>query len=308
MNELSQYVGNIFSKLVFWGKQHAPEILIGVGITTGAGSTALACVATTKVKNIVEATKQELADIEEIENELEDPKKERAKVILKATGRIAKNYAPAFGLFVVSTSCILYGTGILNKRNAALSVGLAAATSAFKDYRAGVIERYGEEVDKQIRYGLKTVEAKCQETDTDGKTKTVKKKVEVTDKSNHSVEDYIRIFDDSNPYWDSDLDVVKYFINSQQYIYNNKLVADGFVFMNDVLCSLGFPKTKVGQLVGWNYDDKNPMVDNYIDFDVHETKIPVELGDGSVIYKPAFILNFNVDGGILNTVDWPDKD
>ncbi len=295
-------VADIFNKVCFWTKQHAPEILIGVGMTAGAAGTALACVATTKVNSIVEETKKELNDIKEEENELTDPKKERAMVYVKAAGKLAANYAPAIGLSIVSAGCILYGAGILNKRNTALSLGLAAATNTFKEYRKEVINRYGEDVDKQIRYGLKSVEIKTKETGEDGKPKTVKKNINVLeDYDQISPLDYSRVFDWCNPYWDSDMNTNRFFINSQQYLYNNKLRADGHVFLNDVLKSLGFPTTRVGQEVGWVYDPNNSCGDNFIDFGMYEACVDVEG------YRKVLMLDFNVDGSILNKVDWPDQ-
>jgi hypothetical protein len=41
---------------------------------------------------------------------------------------------------------------------------------------------------------------------------------------------------------------------------------------------------------------------------MRETNIPVEVSDGSIIYKKAIVLNFNVDGGITDKVKWPDKE
>lgn len=307
---LMQFFGSTFNKLSFWAKQHAPEILVGVGLTAGAASTALACYASFKEKDLIEESKENYDSLIVMVEDPEELKKEKTKLYLKVVGETAKNYAPAFGLFVAGTSCILYGTGILNKRNATLSMGLAAATSALRDYRREVIERYGEDVDQQLRYGIKTIESKTKETTEDGKTKTVKKNIEVMEKDHisSSLEDYIRVFDESNPYWDNDMDINLFFVRSQQYIYNQKLIADGHVYMNDVLKSLGFPVSRVGHDVGWNYDPDNPTIDNFIDFGIRETNIPVEVSDGSIIYKKAIVLNFNVDGGITDKVKWPDKE
>ena len=297
-------IGSIVSKVGFWGKQHAPQIMIVGGIAGGAAATVLACVATTKVKPVIESAKEELAAIP---NDSDDTKKQRAMVYLKTTGKVAVTYAPAAGIGAASVASILGGAGILNKRNTSLAMGLAATTSSFREYRDRLIERFGEEgeeIDKQLRFGTKTVELKEKVTDKDGKTKTVKKEVEVIDGNKRNREfDYVRIFDWHNPCWDTNVDLSEFFLRAQQSIANDKLRAHGYVFLNDVLDSIGFPTTRVGQEVGWLYNPDDPNIDNYIDFGIHEVKI-----DDEGTYRTVIMLDFNVDGSILNKVDWPDQE
>ena len=67
--------------------------------------------------------------------------------------------------------------------------------------------------------------------------------------------------------------------------------------MNEVYDMIGFPHTKAGQVVGWVYDEKNPVGDNYVDFgiyDVYNQKAR-EFVNG---YEQSIILDFNVDGNV----------
>lgn len=45
-------------------------------------------------------------------------------------------------------------TKILSKRNASLAAAYQLLDKGFKEYRQNVRDRYGDEVDKELRYGL----------------------------------------------------------------------------------------------------------------------------------------------------------
>lgn len=291
-------------------KKHAPEIMIIGGIVGGTTATVLACIATAKAGDVVHGAKEELDKIKEAQENFpdeytdEDAKKDRRMVYLKTTGKMAKLYAPAACIGTASICSILGGTGILNKRNASLAAGLAASIGEFEEYRRNLIEKFGddgEKIDKELRYGLKEVEVKEKLTDGDGKTKTTKKKIMVVkDEDTLNGNGYSRVFDWRNPYWDKDEAYCEMFLKARQSLCNDKLRANGYIFLNDVLEYLGFPKTRVGQEVGWIYDPNNETGDNFVDFNMYNACVDVEG------YRHVFMLDFNVDGSILNKVDWPD--
>lgn len=88
------------------------------------------------------------------------------------------------------------------------------------------------------------------------------------------------------------------FLRQQQNWANDMLQARGFVFLNDVLDTLGLSRMPIGQLVGWIYG-KDTSGDNFVDFGCwgqqHEEESPEDQGqDWSIALK------FNVDGVILN--------
>ena len=88
------------------------------------------------------------------------------------------------------------------------------------------------------------------------------------------------------------------FLRSQQQIANDRLKADGFLFLSDIYEALGIKRTKMSQTVGWVYKPEgNPNGDNFIDFGVLETNRETENG-----YEKALLMNFNVDGPILNLI------
>lgn len=100
---------------------------------------------------------------------------------------------------------------------------------------------------------------------------------------------YSVTFDEKNPYWTKSRKVNVMFLRNMLNYANDLLRREEYLFLNDVFKILGFPKTKAGHLVGWIYDEKNPIGDNYIDFDINPR--------GS---NPNVVLDFNVDGDIAH--------
>lgn len=299
-------IGSTFNKIGFWGRQHAPEILIIGGVVTGVASTVCACIATTKISDVIGEAQAELDAIEETKQKKPEEyteaevKKDKMKIYARTAGKTAKLYLPALLLGGASVAGILGGSGILNKRNASLAAGLAASTASAKELRDRIIERYGVDVYNELKHGVKTAEIKEKVTDEDGKSKTVKKNVSVLEEET-VFEGYQRCFDRHNPFWDKDMAYNWMFLRYHQNFFNDKLKADGYVFLNDVLVELGFPKTRAGQEVGWVYDPDNPNIDNYIDFGAFE----------AVLHEPngsrVILLDFNVDGSVINRAKWADK-
>ena len=302
-------VSKVANRVGFWTKAHAPEILIGSGIVAGMVGTFLACKATKDSIPVIDEAKEEIKTINEnrsanSEDYTEaDAKNDKVSVYFKTTGKLAKNYAPAVGVLLAGTVSILAGSGILKKRNVALATGLAASIGEFNDYRKNLIEKFGDEgetIDKELRHGVKDVEVKEEVVDNKGKKKTVKKKVKtVTEELDCN--GYRRVFDSRNPYWDADPTYNEMFLKARQNYFNDKLRVDGHVFLNDVLKSLGFHTTRIGQEVGWRVDPNDETIDNYIDFGVYDIDIDKSSNNHT------FMLEFNVDGSILNKVDWPDQ-
>lgn len=300
-NEIMSKASGALNKIGFGLKKRSPEILVAVGVVGTVVSAVMACKATTKINTILDETKEQLDKIHEYAGNpdvaekynAEDAKKDTAIVYAQAGVKLAKLYAPAVGLGILSISSILASNNILRKRNMAISAALAAATQDFKDYRNRVIERFGKEVDHQLRYNIKAEEIEETVTDEKGKEKKVKKNVEVADPN---ASGYAKYFTRSNPYWEEDSSYVEMFLRSQQNFANDKLKANGHLTLNDVYDMLGFHDSKAGMVVGWIYDLDHPNGDNYVEFDVKKVNLPNEQGG----YEEAYAIDFNVDGNIYN--------
>lgn len=302
---------NLVNKGAFWTKQHAPQLMIAGGVLGELAAMGFMIWATLKVQEPLGEAQAELEAIEDTKKKFDDysdeaAKKDRRKVYRKFAGKAIKLYAPGAGIAIASSALILGGAGVLNKRYTNTVLGLASATAGFKDYRKNVIAKYGEDVDKELRYGLKEVEIKEQITDENGKTKTVKKKILIAENEKSDKDEYCRTFDCSNPYYQAENTYNMIFINAQQSYFNDMLRINGHVFLNDVLLALGFKSTRAGQEVGWNY--KGDEGDGYIDFRAQAIRIPMRKitknGDEIIEYKDAVALDFNVDGSIINKVEW----
>lgn len=299
------------SKAVFSAKKNSPQILIGVGVTGAVASTVMACRATLKVNDVMDEAKSNLDKIHEVASNPDmkekysekDAKKDTTIVYVQTIWKLVKLYGPAIGLGALSIGCILKSHTILKKRNAALAAAYATIDKSFKEYRSRVIEKFGEEVDKEMKYGIKAVEVKEKVTDENGKEKTVKKTVKVVDELGYS--EYARFFDASSPNWEKDPELNLMFLRAQQSYFNNLLKIKHFIFLNDVYKALGIPESKAGQVVGWRYDPNNTNIDNYIDFGIYELSKTANR-DFVNGYEPVILLDFNVDGVIWEKVDYED--
>ena len=301
-----------FGRFGFKVKKRSPEILVAVGTGCVIAGTVLACRATLKVKDVVEESKSEL---EEIKNAAENPelaekyteedrKKDTALVHIQTGIKIVKLYLPSVIVGSFGIGCFFKSNDILKKRNVALAAAYATVDRSFKEYRERVKERFGEEVDRQLKYNIKAEEVKEQVVDENGKKKTVKKKLEVIDPNDPNTwSEYAKFFDAASPFWEKDPELSLYYLKSQQAKWNNVLHVRGYVFLNEVYDSLGIPKTKAGQVVGWRLDEKDTTIDNYIDFGIYQINKSANR-DFVNGYEPVILLDFNVDGPIWEKVNY----
>ncbi len=286
-------------------RKHSPEILLVAGLGGAVVSAVMACKATTKLSTIMEESKNDLEAIHKCsENKeiadkysVEDTKKDTTIVYVQTGVKLAKLYAPAIAVGIVSATSILAANNIMRKRNVALTAALTTTDQAFKEYRSRVVDKFGEQVDKELKYDIKA--KKFEETVTDPETGKEKKSKNTVSIANPGCSEYARFFDETCKGYERETQYNLMFLRAQQQFANDKLVADGFLFLNDVYDMLGIDKTPTGQLVGWKYDELNNDVgDNYVDFGIMETNRETE--DGG--YEPVILLDFNVDGDILHLI------
>lgn len=296
--EIMKSVNGVASKAVMKLKKHSPEILVVAGIAGTVVSAVLACKATTKVAEILDETKGTLDTIHEgmetgaingQEYTTEDGKKDTVVVYAQTGMKLAKLYGPAIILGTLSITSILASNNILRKRNVALGAAYAAIDKSFKEYRGRVIERFGDQVDTELKYGIKAKKFEEIEVDPEtGKEKKVKKTVMVADPNLQS--DYAVYFDSKSRNYETNPDYNRMFLKAQQAFANDKLQTRGHLFLNEVLDDLDLPRTPAGQIVGWTKDGP----DGYVNFRIVEVERETE--DGR--HEPALLLDFNVEGNI----------
>lgn len=307
-NNLLDKVKPIANRTLFNIKKHSPEILIGGGIVGVIGSVILACRGTLKAKDILVQSKKDIDVIHQCEKDKsesgeyteDDKKKDLTAVYLRTGVKLVKTYAPAIILGGLSLASIISSNNILKKRNVALVAAYTAVDQGFKSYRNNVVERFGEDVDKELRYGIKAekIVEKIVDPET-GKETEIEKNVKVFHNNSSGHSQYARFYDDGCTEWTKDPEYNLMFLRQQEQYFNDKLKADGFVFLNEVYEALGIPKSKAGQIVGWIYDPKNKDIDNYISFGIYDgySSVARDFVNG---YERTILLDFNVDGPILD--------
>lgn len=299
MNLIPVAVADRVARKTLTLQQSSPTILFAAGVVGVAASTVLACRATLKVDQVLEEAKERkmlmdstLADPENGYNE-HDHKKDVTLHHFQTSVKLVELYAPAIIVGGLAIAALTTSNRMLTKRNAALTAAYTALDKGFKQYRARVVDRFGEDVDQEMRYGSE----KVQITDPD----THRKKVvtRVGPEAGGSI--YARFWDPTNQNWHPDPDYAIAFLKNMQNYWNDRLLARGHVFLNEVYDSLGFEHTSAGAIVGWVVS-RDGSTDNYISFGIFEGK-DQKIRDFVNGYEGSVLLDFNVDGPIYNRLD-----
>lgn len=298
-----------FNKVKFKAQKHSPEILIGVGVVGVVTSAVMACKATLKVNDILEEAKEKVDCIHEVAKKEEmaekyteqDMKKDLTTVYIQTGVKLTKLYAPSVILGSLSVASIIASNNISRTRNAALAAAYKTIDNSYKGYRERVAERFGEEVEREIKHNIKAVEVEETEVDKKGKEKKVKKTYKVT--GYDGISEHARFFDESCPDFSKDPEYNKMFLKAQERYANDLLRVNGHLFLNDVYKMLGMQPSKAGQVMGWIYDgdSKNPVFNNYVDFGIEDVykEANRRFVNG---HERAVLLDFNIDGNVWETM------
>lgn len=292
--------------------KHAPEILTGLGVAGFIGTVALAIDETPAAIDILAETKKNLEAIDTLENSDEPDVAEKRKQYEytheKATAerrewqfntvrKLLKNYWKALVLGTLSIAAILGAYNIMHSRTLAIAAIAEATQKAFTEYQQRVEERFGADVEKEIRYGLKKKTINAVETLDDGtEEKTKIEKAEV--RTGEPVWDcYTRIFDESNPNYKRGPGYNKNFLIGVQKQANDKFHMQGHLFLNELLDMLSFPRTPEGAVCGWVEGNG----DNYVDLGIFDScyRPKADFING---YEQSVIMHFNCDGVIYNLI------
>ena len=102
------------------------------------------------------------------------------------------------------------------------------------------------------------------------------------------------IFDKGSHMWSRDGNYNLIFLRTQERHCNDILKYRGHIFLNEVFDILGLPRTKLGQIVGWYYNENSPKENVPVIFDVFEGTD--DEGDYSAT------ITFHVQGEILSKI------
>lgn len=273
-------------------KTHSPSVLFGLGIAGTLTSTVLACRATLKLEEVLATAQSDLTIANTMKHDdysENDRKKDVAIIYTRSVVSVGRLYGPAILVGAASIGSLWGSHNILTKRNAALMSAYAAVDKAFKEYRARVVEKYGENVDRTLRYDTETIRVQNEET---GKKETI------TRVGPGGASMYARFFDEHCGPWSKDPEVNLLWVKCQQNYANDLLKARGHVFLNDVYRMFDLPDTEAGSVVGWIMGGG----DNYIDFGVY-TRDTQEVRDFVNGRERSVLLDFNVDGVIFDKIN-----
>ena len=309
--ELVNKITRTFHKVGFKLKKNSPEILVVAGVIGTVTSAVMACKATLKVNDVIDETKETIetihdcigkglktADGEEYTQEVAN--KDLTIVYIQTGWKFAKLYGPAVLLGAASIGCMIGSNQILRKRNIALGAAFTAMDKSFKEYRGRVIEKFGKDLDRELRFNTKAKQIEETVVDENGKESTVTKTVEIVDPNvTHSI--YSVVFCEGNTGWTKNAELNKVFLLQQQNYANDKLRLNGVLTLNEVYDMIGAPRTAYGQLAGWVYTEDSSVGDNFVDFGIFDINSEKKCDFINGIER-SIILDFNCIGNILDYI------
>jgi hypothetical protein len=305
----AQKVANVATKTFFKVagkvKRYSPEILMVAGVAGVTTAAVLAARATLRLESVIEKAENQADEVKEThrKGEFESETaytKALGKVYINRSVDVLKLYTPALSVGLVGIGCLLGSHGVMNQRNVASIAAYKSLESGFEQYRKRVTDELGPEKEALIRSGL--VEKTVDTVDEDGKktgTETV------LEPYNNLGSAYGRVFDEYNDSWSRIPGQNQMHLFHQQNYLNDKLEAQGYLFLNDVYAALDFPKTTAGQVVGWlskghpNFDPMNN--DGQIDFGLDKI-VSQQKSDFVNAFEKSVWLDFNVDGIMYNLI------
>lgn len=303
-------IGKFFTKVGFYAKKYAPEIMTCTGIGLMITSTVVACASVPKAQGVLARAEEDYTSIEtakkkaETDEEFatkyteEDYANDRKIVSVQTTKSMIFTYAPAAAIGIAGASFILAGMGIMRSRYTALTSAYTALNVAFEKYRGRVAAKYGEEEEYKILNGIheEVVEVKDVDPAT-GEEKTVHKVKQVA-----TADDlYTFVFDEhTSQKWDPDVYANIRFLEGTQSWAHNMLLRKGYVCLRDILEALGIEPTAESFEIGWVYDLNAPDRDNYVSFGAEAQALFENPNPADVIEKgrDGIRLRFNPDGCI----------
>lgn len=294
-NALTSRVG----RQILTVQKHSPALMFTAGVVGVVTAAVLASKATLKLEETLEEIQNDLVQSKALNESnpslypTDDMYRDHTIMYLRAVGRLAKLYGPALLVGVASVAALTGSHVVLNRRLAGVTAAYAALEKGFEQYRKRVMDELGPEKDRQFRYG-EAIETELSE---DMPTGTRIQKVKVLGEKNVSI--YARFFDETSTSWSKAPYQNQYFVQCQQRYANDKLRAQGHLFLNEVYDMLGLERSPEGAVVGWLLDSKTG--DGYVDFGVFsgDSYTGQEFVNGS---ERSVLLDFNVDGLIWKKI------
>lgn len=290
-------------------RKKSPLIFTIVGIGAVVTGEVLACKATLKMKEIKDEAAENLEKgkgavekqaklpdgsvytAENYEDDVRIIKKNEKIDIFKAY--LIPVLVTAAGIF-----CIGRGYKILSNRYSGMVVAYEGLRMQFDKYRKRVLEDAGRDKDQEYMHGKKIIE-KTPIVDENGEV--VGEKITET---RDGYSEYTVLFDEYNPSWVDSNILNAAFLRKAQAMANDRLKANGHVFLNEVWEMVDYHPTdankiRMGRVCGW----VEGYCDGFIDFGCGDFFEAVENGEYNDVGAIGIALDFNCSGNILSAIE-----
>lgn len=295
LSSIKDLVTSKVGRQILTAQKHSPVLLLGAGVVGVVGTVVLACRATLKVEEVL-TEHQEMAKhiktFEHVDYSEDDRVKDQAVLYTKTAMKLTKLYGPAVLIGALSIGCLTGSHVVLSRRNAGLTAAYAALEKGFNEYRKRVADEFGDEKEREFRYGAISVT----ETNEKGERVTVRKA-----NPTGALSIYAKLFDENSTSWNLEPMYNLAYLKCQQQFANDRLRAKGHLFLNEVYDSLGLDRTPAGQVVGWVWDNKEGG-DNYVDFGIFNAEMEPEHLAFFTGREKSIWLDFNVDGVVYEKI------
>lgn len=297
MNLVPSKITQSMGTKVLLAKKNSPQAFFAAGIVGVVGGTVMACRATLRLEDTLADIRQDIEIVREAERRAvgdgldeelvgDATNKTLTTIYIKGGLELGKLYGPSVLVMSASIAALTGSHVTLTKRNAGLTAAYAVMDRGLKEYRERVREELGEDKERDI---YRAVEV-CEIDDGDG-NKTKEYRLPPV----HGLSPYARFFDESSSEWQRNAHYNRAYVSSQEGWANDKLQAQGYLFLNDVYRGLGLPETPEGQMVGWLLHGDG---DGRVDFDLANPRND-DFYNGP---EQSVLLDFNVDGVIYDLI------
>ena len=225
----------------------SPQILFAVGLAAGVATVVAASKATLKLEPTLQDIQYRVEDVNALwditpESEISGGSRKKDLLYVYATGAydITRLYAPAVLFGALSVACLTKSHTLLLSRNAGLSAAYAALDQSYQAYRERVRGELGPEREQELF--------------TKNELEILKNSYESSGEIN--VYTLSRVFDVDNPAYNPRIDLNPVWLRHIEQFMNDKLHAQGHLFLNEVYDALSFDRVPEGQQLGWL--SKNP--------------------------------------------------
>lgn len=245
-------------KIGMAASKNSPIILTGLGVVGVVGTVIFASQASVKANDMVKAMKADHQVAYE-NKEVETPEVSKKEIIKT----VAPIYIPTVLTGAVTIGCIIGANSINSKRQAVMAGLYSASEAALREYQQKVIEKVGEEGDREIRNAI------------------AKDKIDEQTAAMPSVPvlgngGYLCFDSLSGRLFRSSRDWILKTVNEA----NRMIIGDMWITLNEFYGELGLDPIPLGESIGWN-------VDRLLEIDI-SSQIENETGE------PCIVLNYPV--------------